>query len=271
MISMNRLIFVVLLGLFPYSGTAQDQKQTLADIRQDLSYLFVEIMRLKRELSTTQSPSGIVSGQSVVERVNAIEAELQRLTGATENLEFRVSRVISDGTNRIGDLEFRLVELEGGDLSALEESTTLGALIEDPKLEPAKSPNVELAVGEEADFALAQAAMEEERYNDAAEMFSRFGTTYPASPLVAKAYLLRGKSLEAQEDYKASARAYLESFSNYPNADVAPEALTLLGKALVSAGKLEAGCQTLLQVEIRFPDSSFAMDAQEEIKTLECL
>jgi tol-pal system protein YbgF len=268
---MRWLIFVALLGLFPFSGVAQDREQTLADIRQDLSYLFVEIKRVKRELSTTQSPSGIVAGQSVVERVDAIEAELQRLTGATEKLEFRVSRVISDGTNRIGDLEFRLVELEGGDLSALGETTTLGGLIEDPKPEPAQSPKIELAVGEEADFALAEAALEEQRYNDAAEMFSRFGTTYPASPLVAKAYLLRGKSLEATQDYKASARAYLESFSNYPNADVAPEALILLGKALVSAGKLEAGCQTLSQVEIRFPDSSFAIDAQKEMQTLQCL
>lgn len=268
---MRWLIFVALLGLFPFSGVAQDREQTLADIRQDLSYLFVEIKRLKRELSTTQSPSGIVAGQSVVERVDAIEAELQRLTGATENLEFRVSRVISDGTNRIGDLEFRLVELEGGDLSTLAETTTLGGLIEDPKPEPAQSPKFELAVGEEADFALAEAALEEQRYNDAAEMFSRFGTTYPASPLVAKAYLLRGKALEATRDYRASARAYLESFSNYPNADVAPEALILLGKALVSAGKLEAGCQTLSQVEIRFPDSSFATDAKEEMQTLECL
>ena len=268
---MNRLILVALLGLFPYLGSAQEREQTLADIRQDLSYLFVEIKRLKRELSTTQPPSGIVVGQSFVERVDAIEAELQRLTGTTENLEFRVSRVISDGTNRIGDLEFRLVELEGGDLSALGETTTLGGLVEDPKPEPIQSPKVELAVGEEADFALAQAAMEEQRYNDAAEMFSRFGTTYPSSPLVAKAYLLRGKSLEAKQDYKASARAYLESFSNYPNADVAPEALVLLGKALVSAGKLEAGCQTLSQVEIRFPGSSSAIDAQEEIQTLECL
>jgi tol-pal system protein YbgF len=267
---MKWLIFLALLGLLPYSGVAQEREQTLADIRQDLSYLFVEIKRLKRELSTSHPPSGITSGQSIVKRVDAIEAELQRLTGATEKLEFRVSRVISDGTNRIGDLEFRLVELEGGDLSSLRESTTLGRLIDDPEPEASQSLNIELAVGEEADFALAQAALEEQRYNDAAEMFSRFGTTYPASPLVAKAYLLRGKALEATQDYKASARAYLESFSNYPNADVAPEALILLGKALVSAGKLDAGCRTLSQVDIRFPGSSFAIDAQEEMQTLDC-
>ena len=268
---MKRLIFVVLLGLLPFSGMAQEREQTLADIRQDLSYLFVEIKRLKRELSTTQSPSGIVAGQSLVERVNAIEAELQRLTGATEKLEFRVSRIISDGTNRIGDLEFRLVELEGGDLSQLGENTTLGGLIEDPASEPAQTTDIELAVGEEADFALAQAAMEEQRYNDAADMFSRFSTTYPASPLVANASLLRGKALEASQDFRGSARAYLEIIIKYPTDAVAPEALTLLGKALVNIDKLEAGCQTLSKVEIRFPDSSFVIDAQKEMQNLGCL
>ena len=268
---MKRLVFLALLGLFPVSSIGEEKEQTLADIRQDLSYLFVEIKRLKRQLSTTHPPSRIFAGQSVVERVDAIEAELQRLTGATENLEFRVSRIVADGTNRIGDLEFRLVELEGGDLSSLEETSTLGGSTEESKPVPLPSNSVELSVGEEADFELAQAALEEKRYEDAAEMFSRFGTTYPTSPLVAKAYLLRGKALEATQDYKASARAYLESFSNYPNSDVAPEALILLGKALVSAGKLDAGCQTLLQVELRFPDSSFAIDAQEQIEILDCL
>ncbi|NDH72449.1 MAG: tol-pal system protein, partial [Rhodobacteraceae bacterium] len=39
------------------SGIAQERAQTLADIRQDLNILYVEIQRLKGELSTTQGPS----------------------------------------------------------------------------------------------------------------------------------------------------------------------------------------------------------------------
>ena len=145
--------------------------------------------------------------------------------------------MIEDGTARIGDLEFRLVELEGGDVSKLSETTTLGgnADVTEPEILVAKP--VELAVGEEADFDTAQRALEEKRYEDAAEMFNRFGKTYPTSPLAAQAFLLRGKALEANEDIKGSARAYLESFTNYQNSTVAPEALTLLGKALVKLGR----------------------------------
>ena len=92
----------------------KDRAQTLADIRQDLNILYVEVQRLKGELSTTQGPSVSVAAGSVLERVQSIETELQRLTALSEELQFRVERVVQDGTNRVGDLEFRLVELEGG-------------------------------------------------------------------------------------------------------------------------------------------------------------
>ena len=94
---------------------AQDREQTLADIRQDLTVLFVEVQNLRRELSTTSGPSVNLSGTNIPGRVDQLEAELARLTAQTEELQNRVDRIVTDGTNRIGDLEFRLVELEGGD------------------------------------------------------------------------------------------------------------------------------------------------------------
>ena len=108
--------------------------------------------------------------------------------------------MIEDGTSRIGDLEFRLVELEGGDVSGLSETTTLGGNADVTEPEIIETKPVELAVGEEADFDTAQKALEEKRYEDAAEMFNRFGKTYPTSPLAAQEFLLRGKALEANED-----------------------------------------------------------------------
>ncbi|MGB0426230.1 MAG: hypothetical protein ACPGD4_04990 [Paracoccaceae bacterium] len=126
---MFRVFACVAICLFPMSGIAQERAQTLADIRQDLNILYVEIQRLKGELSTTQGPSVSVAAGSVLERVQNIETELQRLTALSEELQFRVERVVQDGTNRVGDLEFRLVELEGGDISTLGETTTLGVIL----------------------------------------------------------------------------------------------------------------------------------------------
>ncbi len=49
--------------MLPHFAAAQ-QDQTLADIRQELSVLFVDVQRLKRELSTTGWPSGTTSSRN---------------------------------------------------------------------------------------------------------------------------------------------------------------------------------------------------------------
>ena len=143
-----RFALIVALGLAfgPVTAQAQDA-QTLADVRQELTVLNVEVQKLRRELSTTGGASVAVTGGSVLERVNAMESELQRLTSKTEELENRINRVVADGTNRIGDLEFRLVELEGGDLSKLKRVVKLtgdGFLVEFSTVQDAVNCAIEL-------------------------------------------------------------------------------------------------------------------------------
>ena len=256
--------------VLPIMGQAQSREETLADIRQDLNVLYVEIQKLKRELSTTSGANTNVATGGTLSRVNSIEAELSRLTSLVETLDNRINRVVKDGTNRIGDLEFRLVELEGGDISKLGTTTTLGGEPVTGGTATTPSNTVELAVGEEADFKMAVEAAKRGDNSDAATLFARFVQTYPGSPLTAQAHLERGKALEAAGDTKAAARAYLESFSNYQTDPSAPEALMRLGAALGSLGQTDAACQTLSQVEVRYAASEFVAPAQEHRVTYGC-
>ena len=59
----------------PRTGTKR-----FADIRQELTVLFVEMQRLKRELSTTGGATANLRATSIPDRVDALEAEVQRLT-----------------------------------------------------------------------------------------------------------------------------------------------------------------------------------------------
>src|SRR6056297_288092 len=156
-----RAVFAAVFVLVSATLASAQDSETLADIRQELTVLHVEVQKLKRELSTTVGAGTATSGGSVLDRVNAIEDELRRLTAKTEQLQFRVEQVVTDGTRRIGDLEFRLVELEGGDVSQLGETTTLGGQAlngDEPRTDmPDMTTGTEedapqLAVGEEADF-----------------------------------------------------------------------------------------------------------------------
>lgn len=269
------LVALILSG--PTSLFAQDNTQTLADIRQELNVLFVEVQRLKREMSTTAAPSVNTAGSSVLDRVAAMEAELQRLTAQTEQLQNRVNRVVTDGTNRIGDLEFRLCELEPEcDISQLDVTTTLGGggLPQAPAApagpdDPA-TPVTEMAVGEEADYQAAAKALAEGDYQSAADQFAAFNASYPGSPLAAEAELNRGKALDGMGDTREAARAYLAAFSGDAAGPVAPDALFELGAALGRLGQVEQACITLGEVGIRFPAAQAAIDAQAEMGKLSC-
>ncbi len=270
-----------LLALAPVASPAQDQR-TLADIRQELTVLYVEVQKLKRELSTTGTAGGNLTGSGVLDRMAAIEAELQRLTAQSEELENRIDRVVTDGTNRIGDLEFRLVELEGGDVSKLGETTTLGGdapvtatpAPAPPPASPAPTPSPaetgELAVGEKADFDAATAALDEGDNVRAAELFARFNSAYPGSPLAAAADLGRGRALERMGDTREAARAFLASFTADTTGDQAPTALYELGAALGRLGQKDQACVTLGEVSARFPTAGAVTPARQEMDALGC-
>ncbi|NNE51016.1 MAG: tol-pal system protein YbgF [Sulfitobacter sp.] len=266
------VLFYLGMTLAPLGAAAQDQ-QTLADIRQELTVLFVEVQKLKRELSTTGTSGGSIAGGSVLERVNAMESEMQRLTSKTEELENRINRIVADGTNRIGDLEFRLVELEGGDLSQLGETTTLGGAEQTtaPLTTPATpTDQASLAVGEEADFKRAQEALAQGDFRTAADLFATFNQTYPGGPLAAEAELRRGQALAGLQDTREAARAFLAAFSAAPEGPIAPQALFELGRALGQLDQTQEACVTLSEVAVRFPGSPFVPRAQEQQLSLNC-
>lgn len=271
-----RLIAMILcFGLAVNGGArAQENTETLADIRQELSVLYVEIQKLKRELSTTGASGDLLLGGSALERLDAIEAETQRLTSKTEELEFTINRVVEDGTNRVGDLEFRLVELEGGDVSKLGETSTLGGVTPGPAPQVADpgttTPVTELAVSEQADFRRAQEALAKSDFRSAADLFTTFGEAYPGSPLESQALLGRGKALEGLGEISLAARSYLAGFSGAPTGEQAPESLFRLGKMLGELGQTQEACVTLKEVGTRFPDAPAAADARLEMTARAC-
>ncbi|CUH43200.1 tol-pal system protein YbgF [Ruegeria atlantica] len=274
---MMRIAGWVLAAVVATAGvaSAQDQ-QTLADIRQELTVLHVEVQRLKREFSTTGSPAPNLAGSSVLERVDAIEAELQRLTRQTEQLNQRVQNIVTDGTNRIGDMEFRLCELETGCEISGEPTSTLGGASEVTAAAPATpaAPTSveqgELAVGERADFDAASQALADGNYQAAAEQFATFETSYPGSPLAPEANLKRGRALVGIGDTREAARAFLASFTGDSEGAFAPEALFELGSALGRLGQTDQACITLGEVGVRFPSSTSATKATQEMASLGC-
>jgi tol-pal system protein YbgF len=190
---------------------------------------------------------------------------------------------VADGTNRIGDLEFRLVELEGGDVSRLGDTSTLGGgsmpAVGAPTLPPAMPPSPggdagaapELAMGERNDFDRAKGALDRGEFQLAATELQRFTDTYPGSPLSGEAHFWRGEALAALGDQSGAARAYLDSFSGDPQGVIAADALLQLGLALDRLGQRQESCVMLGEVTVRFPSSAASMEAQAARGSMGCV
>ncbi|SDW92608.1 tol-pal system protein YbgF [Roseicitreum antarcticum] len=279
--------FGLVLLLAPVSGLAQEASAdaaTLADIRAELVTLTRDVAQLRAELATSSGGNAVDPGQaqfgiggSLLERADRIEAQLTRLTGLTERLEFRIDTIVSDATNRIGDLEFRLVELEGGDVSQLGQTSLLGGAGAEGLPDAAVTgggagaePAPELATGEQRAFDAARAAFDAGDNAAAVAGFQDFLTTYPGSPLSVDAGFLMGQAHAAEGNPSDAARAYLDAFTAAPDGPRAGAALLQLGINLNALGQNEEACIMFDELSLRFPGSAEATEAQGRMAELSC-
>jgi tol-pal system protein YbgF len=276
---------IALLSLFPAAAFAQDRAQTLADIRAELSALAAEFNALKAELVSSGAAATGAAGGDALQRMDTIEAELSRLTARTEEVELKLNRVINDGTNRIGDIEYRLCEAtEGCDPANLGQTSVLGgdtgasgAGAAPPPAVPADpapatgTGGAELAVGEQADFDRAKEVLGSGDFRGAATLLATFTQSYPGGPLTQEAHYLRGDALASLNETSNAARAYLEAFSGNPEGPLAPDALLKLGQALGTLGQVQEACVTLQEVGTRYPGTAAATQSTAAIQGLGCL
>jgi tol-pal system protein YbgF len=275
MLRLGVMLFVLLSG----PAFAQDRAQTLADIRAELAGLAAEFNTLKAELVQTGASGSGAAGGSALERMDAMEAELARLTSRAEAIELRLNRVVQDGTNRIGDLEFRLCEVtEGCDIATLGQTPVLGGdgggadvpAVTSPATPAPATGGAELAIGEQMDFDRAKGVLGQGDFRAAADLFATFTQSYPGSPLTQEAHFSRGEALAQLGDTSNAARAYLEAFSGQPDGPFAADALLKLGEALGALGQSPEACVTLAEVGNRFPGSMAATQASVAMQGLAC-
>ena len=270
---------VLCLSLLALPAVAQDKAQTLADLKAELGLLMADFNTLKAELVQTGAASSGAAGGDALQRMDALEAALVRITAKAEEIELKLNRVVTDGTNRIGDLEYRLCEAtEGCDPANIPETPVLGGeTAAAPAANAAPAADVatpdsgpELAMGEKNDFDRAKGVLGQGDFRAAADLFAAFTQSYPGSPLTQEAHFNRGEALSQLGETANAARAYLEAFSGKPDGAFAGESLLKLGQALGTLGQTPDACVTLAEVGNRFPGSIHATNAQVSMQGLGC-
>lgn len=256
--------------------------ENVADVQAELSKLNSQIGQLREELVKTGPVQGLpVAPATALTRLDQLEAELRRLTNRYDILANDIRRIVEDASNRVGDIEFRLTEIEGGDTAMLGQPAPLGGGLTDSRpplprgatatgTEAAGAATPQLAMTEKGDFDAAVAAQEGGDNARAAALFETFLATYPGGPLSSEAQFRRGEALSAGSDWRGAARSYLDAFSGAPEGPLAAKSLYRLGVSLGRLGQTEEACLTLAEVGSRYPGSEVTSDVATEQRALSC-
>jgi len=197
----------------------------------------------------------------------SLEAEIQRLTAAVEQLQNAQRRLAADLTRRLGDIEFRLNELEGnptgGTVRPLDGGNLTGPAIDE-------GPSV--SVSERGDLDRAIKDVKQGRFDQAEDRLRRFVVTYPRGPLLGEAWYWLGEGQFVRGIHAEAARSYLNGYNADRRGEHAARNLFRLGVTLGQLGQINEACLTLREVRVQFPSAPDGIPgkADAEADSLAC-
>ncbi len=277
------------MALVLWAGAAAAQSwtgsgDTMQDLRYRLGILDAEMADIRARLEALgggapapRAPgSGAGAGEAMV-RLDRLEAELRRLTGMVEELQFQQRRIAEDAARRLGDIEFRVTELEGGDVGQLAPQEPLGgtgqarppaAADPEPRVAAAPAP---ARSGPRTDLDLAIADIQQGRFDQGEDRLRDYIAANPDGPRTAEAQFWLGRSRFVRGDFAEAARRHLAGYNVDRAGPAAARNLLQLGVSLGRLGQVSEACLTLREVRNQFPNDRDVLNAADaERDSLAC-
>ncbi len=256
------LVAAALLGGV-LAGSPGVHAQQTEELRYRLDALDAEIAGIRARLGlgpSAPAAAGAISGSAVSD----LEGEVRRLTAMVEEMQNHQRRIAEEAARRFSDIEFRLTELEGGDIGGLQPVPPLGGVDELPlqgsgtatgtgNAAPVERQVAAVSVAEQGDLDRAAADVRQGRYDQAEDRLRRFLRDYPASPLTGDAWYWLGESQSTRGKQGDAARSYLQGYNADRRGPRAAQNLYRLGATLGRLGQVREACLTLREVGTSFP------------------
>ena len=275
------------------AGVALAVAAVASPVCADVSSLAVELEALRAELAAlrrvepTQATDPARVGQFEV-RLGQLEEELRRLTGRIEQLEFG-QRTLEDRFDQlIGDLDARLLALEGppadtaGAARPPEAQTALpaqspvrpapaptpgpqtlgqvpqGAVLALPRPDPAAipPPPSTRALPPQQQYDAAMQLLRAGEYAGAEGGLQLFLELNPEHALAANAAYWLAETYYVRKNYAAAAAAFARNYQTYgKDAAKATDNLLKLGMALEGLGEKDKACLSYAELAKEFPNA----------------
>lgn len=214
------------------------------------------------QVQAPATPTGVPATSPIADlttRVDALERQLQTMTGQVEQANYKVRQLEEAMTKFRADTEFRLTQLEGGGAPAATAATTVpdAGVLALPAVKPpaAATPRPATPAPKPATTAAAPAGDAEAAYQaayasvvakdnvKAVADLSDFVAKHPKSARVSMANYWLGRTLIAQGEYDRAARVFFDNQQKNPSGDRAQESLYWLGDVLVRMDRAPQACK----------------------------
>lgn len=265
--ALKSILFASALCLIGQGAIAQSD-EVLAAVRAELSMLQAELQDIRTELTkppVAGAPLGAEAPNpaALLERLDALEAELRSLTGQVERQGFVINQRLTAAESRLVSAAEALGQKDGlGPIESLQQER-------DP-FPQRPSNQTTLTVREQADFERIIALIEAGDFIQAARRSETFVTTYPGGPMTFDVMLRLAQAYAAQERWDNAAQAYLNLFTEAGDDDVGSRALMGLAESFEALEKAEDACRSYLQVGQLYPSSASVIPADLALKRLQC-
>jgi TolA-binding protein len=194
------------------------------------------------------APAGVPAGSAVADltaRIDALEAQLARLTGQAEEAGFKVRQ-----------LEAQLATLQSAAAAAPAPAPVQAVAAAEPapaqpQMEPGPQPAVATASADPAEDAYLAGfrLWEQKKFADAHQALEAVATKYPTHRRASWARNLAGRALLDDGKPAAAAKTLFANYEADPKGERAPDSLFYLGDALTRLKKTEEACKVYLELQ----------------------
>lgn len=194
---------------------------------------------------------------SLTSRVEALEAQLARITGQVEENGYQIRQIEEQVTRLRRDTQAQIERLQPaaqpaapgqGDPAPAPEAAPDGTAEEAAQAEPER--RVDAA---EAAYNAGFRLWEQRRYAEAQRALTAAADRHPRSRWASWARNLAGRAYLDDGKPATAARIFLQNYQNNPRGDRAADSLFFLGEALVRLNRRAEACPVYDELESTFP------------------